>query len=172
MALPSAQRRAHAARSGSRCFLFDNDAAIRSALIDLLLALDGVAQDPVWHPEGDALYHSLQVYDHARRDTDDPDLLAAALLHDVGKGLDRPHEEEGAELVAPWLSDRVVWLVRHHLDLLRHPAKTRRKLRGSARLRDLEQLRRWDVAGRDPDALVPTVEQAVDHVLEALRVSP
>jgi len=157
---------------GSRCTLIDSEADVRSALTDLLSALEGVAQDPVWHPEGDALFHSLQVFGHARRATDDPDLLAAALLHDVGKGLDRPHEEEGAELVAPWVSERVCWLVRHHLDLLRDPRRTRRRLRGSPQLRDLQQLRAWDVAGRDPEAWVPSVEEAVNHVVEALRVQP
>jgi len=157
---------------GSRCTLTDIEAGTSSALTELLLALEGVEQDPVWHPEGDALFHSLQVFAHARRATGDPDLLAAALLHDVGKGLDRPHEQEGAELLSSYLPERVCWLVRHHLDLLRHPTKTRRRWRGTRELQDLEQLRRWDVAGRDPEAWVPSVEDAVAVVLEAYRVRP
>src|SRR6188768_472068 len=32
----------------------------------LLLPLEIVKQSPKWHPEGDVLYHSLQVFDHAR----------------------------------------------------------------------------------------------------------
>lgn len=135
-------------------------------LSGLLWGIHGVEQDPRWHPEGDALYHSLQVYQHARRCSRDPQLWAAALLHDVGKGLDEPHELEGAALLASWMPERVVWLVRHHLDLLRDPARTRRKLRGTPRLRDLEALRTWDVAGRDPRARVCTVEEAVRAVVE------
>lgn len=145
---------------------------MRRHLTDLLGSLDGVLQDPVWHPEGDALFHSLQVYDHARRETCDPELRAAALLHDVGKGLDGPHEIAGVELLADLMPERVLWLVRHHLDLLRDPAKARRRLRGTPRLRDLEQLRRWDLAGRDPEALVPRLDDAIDDILEvALRVT-
>ncbi|MEM6926942.1 MAG: HD domain-containing protein [Myxococcota bacterium] len=141
---------------------------MKDILVDLLDDLDGVAQDPVWHPEGDALFHSLQVYALACAETHDPELMAAALLHDVGKGLPGAHEIEGARLLEGLISDRVVWLVRHHLDLLRAPRRTRRRLRGTERLRDLERLRRWDVGGRDPDATVGTVEDAVDSLLEAL----
>src|SRR4051794_19416422 len=50
-----------------------------------LLPLDGVLQDPEHHPERDALYHSLQVFERALADRAEAELLAAALLHDVGK---------------------------------------------------------------------------------------
>lgn len=148
---------------------------MRDELLDLLHALDGIAQDPRYHPEGDALFHSLQVWDHARRDTDDPELLAAALLHDVGKSLRGPdHDADGADLLDGLMPPRTVWLVRHHLDLLRAPGVTRRRLRGAPLLRDLEQLRRWDLAGRRPDAVVPPVTVALDAVLDALtaRTAP
>ena len=32
----------------------------------LLAALEAVKQNPLYHPEGDALYHSLQVFELAR----------------------------------------------------------------------------------------------------------
>ncbi len=138
-------------------------------LLDLLLGLDGISQDPRYHPEGDALYHSLQVFEHARRETDDPEMLAAALLHDVGKALRSPaHDADGADLLEGLVPDRVVWMVRHHLDLLRAPAQTRRRLRGTASLRDLEHLRRWDLAGRSPSASVCSPEEAVTHVTREL----
>lgn len=126
----------------------------------------------MWHPEGDALFHSLQVFRHARAETDDPELWAAALLHDVGKGLGGDHEREGAALLDGMVPERVVWLVRHHLDLLREPRRTRRRLRGSSQLHDLERLRRWDLAGRDPNGLVGTVEEAVDAILCVVRTTP
>jgi exopolyphosphatase/pppGpp-phosphohydrolase len=91
-------------------------------LLDLLLALDGIRQDPRYHPEGDALFHSLQAFDIARRETADRTLWAAALLHDVGKAVSSPdHDEVGADLLDGLVSPRIVWLVRHHLDLLRVP---------------------------------------------------
>jgi HD superfamily phosphodiesterase len=71
-------------------------------LLDLLLALDGVVQSPRYHREGDALFHSLQVFDLARRATSDRELWAAALLHDVGKAFQDEtscHDEIGADLL-------------------------------------------------------------------------
>lgn len=96
-------------------------------------------------------------------------MWAAALLHDVGKGLGGDHDLEGAILLQDLMPERVVWLVRHHLDLLRDPAATRRKWRGTSKLRDLEALRRWDLAGRDPRAWVCAEAEAVDAVMEVAR---
>lgn len=136
-------------------------------LLDLLRALDRVEQDPRWHPEGDALYHSLQVFDLARRDTTDRALWAAALLHDVGKALgSADHAEEGADLLHDLVSPRVIWLVRHHLHLLRSPGATRRRLRGAKALTDLSSLRRWDLGGRSPSASVMSPEAAVELLLD------
>lgn len=124
-------------------------------LLDLLLALDRVPQDPRWHPEGDALFHSLQVFDLARRETADRGLWAAALLHDVGKAFaSADHADEGADVLAELVCPRVVWLVRHHLHLLRAPAATKRRLRRTRALADLTRLRRWDLGGRSPGATV------------------
>lgn len=134
-------------------------------LLDLVVALDRVPQDPRYHPEGDALYHSLQVFQHARRESDDPLLHAAALLHDVGKALrSGDHDAEGADLLDGLVAPRIVWLVRHHLDLLREPALTRRRLRDTDGLRDLERLRRWDLAGRSPRATVCSPHEAVTFI--------
>ena len=145
----------------------------RDDLIDLLRALDGVAQPPRYHPEGDALFHSLQVFDLAHASSPDPELWAAALLHDVGKAVTgADHDEVGADLLEDLVSPRVVWLVRHHLDLLRAPGRARRRFRGTPELRDLERLRRWDVGGRKPDALVLSPEDAVDIVLEHPHEQP
>jgi exopolyphosphatase/pppGpp-phosphohydrolase len=132
-------------------------------LFSLLLSLDGVEQSRRYHPEGDALFHSLQAFDLATRATQDRALWAAALFHDVGKAIDGPlHDEVGADLLEDLLCPRVVWLVRHHLDLLKAPRHTRRSLRGTSELRDLERLRRFDLGGRDPKAEVVSPEDAFD----------
>ena len=69
-------------------------------LLDLLVALDRIPQDPRYHPEGDALYHSLQVFQHARRESRDPALVAAALLHDVGQLVSyRKHHKHSYQLI-------------------------------------------------------------------------
>lgn len=141
-------------------------------LLPLLLALDGIRQDPAYHPEGDALFHSLQVFDLARMATNDRALWAAALLHDVGKAVDSPnHDDIGADLLEDIVSPRIVWLVRHHLDLLKNPRMTKRRFRGSNALTDLQQLRRWDVGGRSPHAIVLSPEMALSMLLEGASFS-
>lgn len=136
-------------------------------LLELLTALDGIQQDPRWHPEGDALYHSLQAFELARRETPDRSLWAAALLHDVGKAVSSPdHDEVGADLLEGLVSPRVVWHVRHHLDLMRIPGQTKRRLRGTPALVDLQRLRRWDVGGRSPTASVITPDAALAILLD------
>ena len=143
-------------------------------LLDLLLALDGVEQSPRYHPEGDALFHSLQVFQLARAESDDRELWAAALFHDVGKSIPGPgHDEVGAELLEGLVSDRVLFLVRHHLDLLRDPRRTERRYRGTdhpgGQLRDLRLLRRWDLLGRSPHTEVPTPRAAMRLLLDHER---
>ncbi len=136
-------------------------------LFSLLAGLDGIQQSPRYHPEGDALFHSLQVYDLARRATADRVLWAAALFHDVGKAIDGPtHDEVGADLLEGLLPARAVWLVRHHLDLLKDPRRTRRRWHGTGALRELELLRRWDVTGRDPRARVMDPQDAYDTLFD------
>jgi hypothetical protein len=134
-------------------------------LYSLLSGLNGIRQSPRYHPEGDALFHSLQVFALAQRATDDPVLWAAALFHDVGKAVDGPlHDEVGADLLEGLLCPRATWLVRHHLDLLKDPRATRRRYRGTNALRDLERLRQWDLGGRDPRARVAGIDDALDRL--------
>ena len=131
-------------------------------ILDLVLALDGVRQDPKYHPEGDALFHTLQVFELALRETRDPILLGAALLHDVGKADGgRDHDEVGADLLEGLVHPRAVWLVRHHLDLLRNPRRARHR---GTEIGALQQLRRWDLGGRKPGARVMSPERAVSIV--------
>ncbi len=138
-------------------------------LLTLLLALDGVQQPLRYHPEGDALFHSLQVFDLAYADTDDPELWAAALFHDVGKACTaegESHDAVGAELLEGLVSERVCWLVRHHLDLLRDPRRTMRRYANTPELRDLILLRRWDLSGRSPHAITSTPQHAMHVVMQ------
>jgi hypothetical protein len=135
-------------------------------LLELLAALDGIRQNPRFHPEGDALFHSLQAFDIARRVTREPLFWAAALFHDVGKAIDSStHDEVGADLLDGVLSGRLVWLVRHHLDLLREPKRARRR-HSREDLRDLEMLRSIDLAARSPSARVTPIEDALATILE------
>ena len=101
-------------------------------------ALQGVPQDPEWHPEGDVWIHTMMVVDEAaglRAGTEeDLALMYAALCHDFGKpsttvekdGCIRSpeHDAVGARMAREFLerlrapaalADRVEALVRYHL---------------------------------------------------------
>ncbi|MBT7444766.1 MAG: HD domain-containing protein [Methylococcales bacterium] len=135
---------------------------IYDEFLTLLYDLESVEQTPKYHPEGNALYHSLQVFHCAKAQTSDPELHASALLHDIGKAVDcRCHAQWGAENLKAYCSERVCWLIEHHLDLLRHSHKTQLKFKNHPWLPDLHALRRWDTAGRNPNAWVTTPEDAL-----------
>jgi hypothetical protein len=142
----------------------------------LLLPLENVVQGPVHHPEGDVLYHSLQVFELARDQRSyDEEFLLAALLHDVGKGLD-PGDHVGAALAAldGLITERARFLIAHHMDAHAYregtlPAKLRRELQASPDFEDLMLLRQLDDAGRVPGAVVGTVDEALDFLKELER---
>jgi hypothetical protein len=76
---------------------------IHRDLEGLLLALDGVARPARYHPEGDTLFQSLQVFELARRERADRVMRAAALLHDVGTAEDgATHHRVGADTSRGW----------------------------------------------------------------------
>ncbi|MES9905118.1 MAG: HD domain-containing protein [Sedimenticola sp.] len=140
-------------------------------LSSLLDDLEYIEQFPKYHPEGNALYHSLQVYQLAKEATDDPELWAAALLHDVGKTIaTKGHEKLGREMLQGLLSPKICWLVEHHLHLLTIPKRTRKRLQGTTALHELEQLRCWDLGGRKRECSVPAPERAISSILEHYSV--
>jgi hypothetical protein len=137
----------------------------------LLQPLEGVKQNVRWHPEGDALYHSLQVFELARdRVPWDEELLTAALLHDIGKAID-PHDHTAAALEAleGTITPRTQFLIAHHMDAhaihdgtLGHRAKVR--LEQSPDYDDLLLLGDCDRAGRQPGVQVCTIDEALDYL--------
>lgn len=133
--------------------------------------LETVKQNPRSHPEGDALYHSLQVFERARdlRPYDE-EFLLAALLHDVGKAIDaQDHVRSGVDALRGAVTERTLWLIEHHMDLLelrerRLSARVRREIEGSEYFEDLELLRSVDDAGRVPGERVESLDEALDYV--------
>src|SRR5205085_2073365 len=83
----------------------------------LLLPLENVQQGRQHHPEGDALYHSLQVFELAREARPyDEEFLLAALLHDVGKGIDRAeHVAAGLSALEGLITERTRFFIGHHM---------------------------------------------------------
>jgi HD domain-containing protein len=142
----------------------------------LLAPLEKVQGSPVYHPEGDVLYHSLQVFEQARdRRPYDEEFLLAALLHDVGKGLDRSrHVEAALEVLDGLITDRTRFLIEHHMHAHDYRtgtlgARVRRQLEASPDFEDLMLLRECDDAGREPGAVVGTVDEALNYLRELER---
>jgi hypothetical protein len=142
----------------------------------LLLPLENVQGSPVHHPEGDVLYHSLQVFELAR-DTRpyDEEFLLAALLHDVGKGLDRAHHvEAGLSALEGLITERTAWLIAHHMEAQAYRngtlgARAKRELQASPDFEDLMLLRELDDKGRVSGAVVGTVDEALEYLRELAR---
>jgi predicted HD phosphohydrolase len=135
------------------------------------------------------LAHALQCAARARQDRADDEVVIAALLHDVGHLVeaqeDRPehhHGSGGAALVRPFVSQRIAWLIEHHVIAKRYlctvdaryveqlsPASRRSYAAQGARLKPEEQLgletrpwfgdalrlRRWDDLAKVPGASCP-----------------
>lgn len=137
----------------------------------LLQPLEGVKQGPRHHPEGDALYHSLQVFVLAFEERAyDEEFLLAALLHDVGKGID-PADHVAAALqgLEGAITDRTAWLIAHHMEALAYQdgtlgARARARLQQHEEFDDLMLLRDLDRRGRVPGAIVPDLAEALDAV--------
>ena len=142
----------------------------------LLEPLERVKQNAKYHPEGDVLYHSLQVFEHAKDARPwDEEFLLAALLHDVGKGIDPyDHVTAGVEALDGLVTERTAWLVEHHMDALAYKSNTlghkaAKRLEAAEHFDDLMLLRECDEAGRVPGARVGTVDEALAFVKEVER---
>jgi predicted nucleotidyltransferase len=142
----------------------------------LLLPLETVKQNPKWHPEGDVLYHLLQVFELARDERPwDEEFLLAALLHDVGKGLDPyDHVAAGLQALDGLITPRTAWLIENHMLAQEYKAGTlghrqRVKLEASDDFEDLLLLRELDDRGRVSGASVGTVDEALDFLRELER---
>ena len=136
----------------------------------LLAPLAHIRMPPQTHPEGDALYHSLQTFvavaDAAPYDLE---LMLAALLHEIGRGLD-PFDPLPArdEAVADLVSARTQWFLSELPD-------ARRRLEGELGARATRRLARHPdadalglLARSDRDAVV--CGAAVPELDEALAL--
>ncbi|MEZ6137189.1 MAG: HD domain-containing protein [Pirellulaceae bacterium] len=137
----------------------------------LMLPLENVRQHPKYHPEGDVLYHSLQVFDLACDQLPyDEDFLLAALLHDVGKGLDpSDHVGSGLEALDGFISPRTAWLIEFHMEAHKIldgtiGARAHRRLRQNESYEDLLLLCECDRGGRVPGVQTSTLEEAIETI--------
>ena len=80
-------------------------------ILDALRALDdGLAGYQVTRLE-----HSLQTATRAEADGADEDMIAGALIHDLGDALaPENHSNYAAEIIRPYVRAEVTWVVEHH----------------------------------------------------------
>src|SRR5262249_36382979 len=126
---------------------------------------------PRYHPEGDALYHSLQVFELARQACPyDEEFLLAALLHDVGKAIDpRDHVEAALQALEGSITEQTTWLIGHHMEVQAlHAgtlgAKARARLQQSEYYDDLMLLHELDRRGRVRGAAVCELDEAIEFL--------
>ncbi len=137
----------------------------------LLLPLENVKQHPKYHPEGDVLYHSLQVFDLACDAMPyDEEFLLPALLHDVGKGIDSSaHVESGLEALEGLITQRTHWMIANHMEAHRIfdgtiGSRAHRRLRENESYEDLLLLSECDRGGRVPGVITTELEEAIDYI--------
>ncbi|HEX4128443.1 MAG TPA: HD domain-containing protein [Pirellulales bacterium] len=137
----------------------------------LLMPLEDVRLSPKRHPEGDALYHSLQVFTLARSHLPyDEEFLLAALLHDVGKAIDpKDHVAAAVEALEELATPRCLWLIEHQSEARALVEGTlgqraRRRLEESEHVEELKLLERCDRQGRVPGAEVPDLDEALEYL--------
>ncbi|TWT57916.1 hypothetical protein KOR42_12840 [Thalassoglobus neptunius] len=142
----------------------------------LLLPLESVEQNKHDHPEGDALYHSLQVFEQAySRKPYDEEFLLAALLHDVGLAVDpMDPTSAGLEVLDGWITERTEWLIENLQDAQRAQigvlgARALRRLQKHVDYEDLTMLVECDLLGRTPGADVRKVSEALTVIRELAR---
>lgn len=158
---------AHFSGSGDR---FDSLAAMMAVLAT-------VKQHPERHPEGDCLEHSLQVFDLVRQERPyDEELLTAALVHDVGRAIDRRDSVMATlaavgDLVTPrtrWLIESLPAARAYHDGTLGHRA--RRRLASHSDFLDALLLAEADRRGRMRGYETPSLEEAL-AVLRGLEAA-
>lgn len=142
----------------------------------LLLPLERVKQSPTYHPEGDALYHSLQVFDLACDELPyDEEFLLAALLHDVGKGIEpADHVNAALQALEGYITPRTAWLIEHHMETHAIHAGTigsraLRRLQESEDYEELLLLGECDRGGRQRGVQTPDLEEALDYVRDLAK---
>ena len=138
---------------------------------ELLRPLADLRQDPERHPEGDVLYHTLQVFELACDAVAyDEEFLTAALLHDLGKAIDRrDHVSAGLAALEGLITLRTAWFIENlssAQDLVSGAlgARARRRLEASPDFDDLTLLAECDRKGRERGACVRDLEDAIDHL--------
>jgi hypothetical protein len=145
---------------------------------ELLDKCEDIIEPEKYHPEENLLIHSLQVFNYALRETNDVDLLLAALLHDVGKiVITTGHESESLKLLEGYISCKTSWLIKEHMRVWTYIRGEMMRLKKCRELiehpwfPELVQLARFDKLGRnlsyvpkyDKNVIIERLNKAVEQ---------
>lgn len=137
-------------------------------IADLLRPLASLRQDPARHPEGDPLEHALQTFDHVHAERPfDEELLTAALVHDVGKAIDRADPlTAGLTALDGLVTPRTRWLLESLPAAQAHAAGTlgqraRHRLESHSDFFDIELLATACRQAHVRGAASPTLDEAL-----------
>lgn len=137
----------------------------------LLLPLQTVLRSRARHPEGDALYHSLQVFELVAEESPyDEELQLAALLHEVGLAIDALDPVPVAlAALDGWITPRTAWFIESLSAAKQMRSGTiglrqRRRLEESPDFDDLCFLAECDRRGRVSGAVVRELDEALDAI--------
>lgn len=90
-------------------------AHVRTGLVDNLLDILQWLRGPTLGYPIDRYDHSLQSATRALRNGESADLVAAALLHDIGDAFaPENHSAAGAAVLQPYVDERTHWVIAHH----------------------------------------------------------
>ncbi len=137
--------------------------------LDMLLnKLESIRLDPILHPEGDLLYHSLQVYELGLAERPyDEEFLLACLVHDIGVGLDRRHPLDATwNAIGELITPRTWFFIENRAEAVEYlsTGRIRGTLKRSEDFEDLVLLARCDLKGRVRGAHVSSVEEALEYI--------
>jgi hypothetical protein len=134
----------------------------------LIEPLGRVMLDPDFHPEGDALYHTLQVFELGLHERPyDEEFLLACLLHDAGLAINPKHPvlsviDALGTLITP--RTRTLIELRPVASEYLRTGECPRSLRKSEEFEDAVLLARLDRAARVPGAKVRSLAEAIELV--------
>lgn len=134
----------------------------------LLNGLESIRLDPDTHPEGDLLYHTLQVYELGLAERPyDEEFLLACLLHDVGLALDRRRPLEAAwQAIGGLVTERTWFFIEHRAEAVEYltTGRIRGTLKRSEDFEELVLLARCDLKGRVRGAEVGQVDEILEYI--------
>lgn len=156
----------------------DHAQELPNRIIENLLALKGsLAGYRV-----DRLEHSLQTATRARRQGADKELVAAALIHDIGDGL-APfnHARLAASIIAPYVRKQVSWIVdkhgvfqmKYYADKLGQDPDMRDQYKDHIWFKDCAEFcEQWDQVSFDPDFKSDPLDDFIPLITEIFTRPP